>query len=411
MDATPETVGVIVVPEGFDARTPIGGLRPLARHVLGLQSAGVTRVLVVGAARDEDWRRGGITVEVDVVASAPALHASRVLVVDAETSLHRAALAYVMSVLDDRDRAGEEDGGAVPATRAWRGDEARVVASEGSELPALIDNWAATQVEPRGDDLRLPEELFAVRARTPRERSRATSLHLVSLSKTTGGPLDRYLMRPVTRQLTRLLCRTPVTPNMITVVSLGLALVAAYLVSLPAQRWSVIAAGVMIAVRFVDCLDGELARLRYEGSRLGAWLDTLGDGVGVFAFVLGTLVHAVRAVPEGSAHAERLVGVGVVGLLAWVAVQVFQVAASRRVSGSGSVQELAWGHLQVERTGVERLMGALAVFARIDVIGVGYALFVGFGQHQTLLWVHAISASVGASYFGAQLLVGRVRRL
>ena len=75
------------------------------------------------------------------------------------------------------------------------------------------------------------------------------------------------------------------------------------------------------------------------------------------------------------------------------------------------VQELAWGHLQVERTGVERLMGALAVFARIDVIGVGYALLAGFGQHELLLWVHAISASVGASYFGAQLLVGRVRRL
>ena len=83
------------------------------------------------------------------------------------------------------------------------------------------------------------------------------------------------------------------------------------------------------------------------------------------------------------------------GLVAWVIVQVVQVMASARISGSGSVQEIAWGHLQQERSVGERIIGGLAVFARIDAISVAYALLTMGGWYRELLVLHAASATVG----------------
>ena len=64
-------VGVIVVPEGFDAVTPIGGLTPLARHALSLQAAGVSRIECVGAVAAEHWAHPALTVPARAVEVTP----------------------------------------------------------------------------------------------------------------------------------------------------------------------------------------------------------------------------------------------------------------------------------------------------------------------------------------------------
>jgi phosphatidylglycerophosphate synthase len=195
---------------------------------------------------------------------------------------------------------------------------------------------------------------------------------------------------------------------MVSVFSIALGLIAAYLASLPEASAGLWAGAVLIAVRFIDCVDGELARLKYMGSRLGAWLDTLGDGVGIFAFVLGVWMHVLATDP---ADVQRWQAVGAVGLASWVIVQVAQVLASRQISGSGSVQEIAWGHLQAERTWSERLVAAVAVFARIDTIGVAYGILTMAGLYRVLLVVHAVSATLGALYFSLQLVRNRVGKV
>ena len=63
----------------------------------------------------------------------------------------------------------------------------------------------------------LPEGVFVVGASSESERQAATTRHLVSLSKVTGGVIDRLVMRPVTRHLTRALCRTNVPSTSFTV--------------------------------------------------------------------------------------------------------------------------------------------------------------------------------------------------
>ena len=393
-------VGVIVVPAGFDTVTPIGGLKPLARHALSLQAAGVTRIECVGPGSEEDWAHPALKVPTRAGAGPPTLDGGEhALFVHAACSPHCLAPNYVAKKWRDKEWTAP----------TWLGSEAGMLGVLDAATVPLA--WAAVTdgAEVRaGSTQALPEGIFVVPASTVSERRAATTLHLLSLSKVTGGVIDRLVMRPVTRRWTRVLCRTPVTPNMVSIFSIALGLVAAYLVSLPEVGAGMWAGALLIAVRFIDCVDGELARLKYMGSRFGAWLDTMGDGVGIFAFVLGVWMHVLATEP---ADLPRWQAVGVVGLASWVIVQVAQVLASRQISGSGSVQEIAWGHLQVERTWSERLVAALAVFARIDTIGVAYGVLTMAGWYRALLVVHAVSATFGALYFSLQLLRKRVGKV
>lgn len=393
-------VGVIVVPEGLDVKTPIGGLSPLARHALSLQAAGVTRIDCVGAVQDDTWSHAGLRVPIQSVTSAPALaDGEHALLVHAAWSPHRLALTYV---------AEEWRSGAMTAP-TWVGPRAGMLGLiDAANLSSALRGGDGAEVAFADRVEALPEGVFVVGASSASERRAATTLHLVSLSKVTGGVIDRLVMRPVTRHLTRVLCRTGVTPNMVSVFSIALGLIAAYLASLPEASAGLWAGAVLIAVRFIDCVDGELARLKYMGSRLGAWLDTLGDGVGIFAFVLGVWMHVLAT---DLADVQRWQAVGAVGLASWVIVQVAQVLASRQISGSGSVQEIAWGHLQAERTWSERLVAAVAVFARIDTIGVAYGILTMAGLYRVLLVVHAVSATLGALYFSLQLVRNRVGKV
>jgi hypothetical protein len=56
----------------------------------------------------------------------------------------------------------------------------------------------------------------------------------------------------------------------------------------------VLAALVSLAASILDGCDGELARLRYEDSAFGCWLDTIGDYSYYFAVFGGITIGAVR---------------------------------------------------------------------------------------------------------------------
>lgn len=97
------------------------------------------------------------------------------------------------------------------------------------------------------------------------------------------GPVSRYLNRPLSRRLARLLAATPITPNQVSVASLLLAAgaFAAFVADLP------IPAGILVhASSVMDGVDGDLARLRGAGTRFGAVFDASLDRY-ADAFVIG----------------------------------------------------------------------------------------------------------------------------
>ena len=100
------------------------------------------------------------------------------------------------------------------------------------------------------------------------------------------GLVEVLFNRRLSTLLTRLLVRTPLSPNQVTVVSFLVILPGAYLLS-TGERVALIGAGLLIQLSFtLDCCDGELARLRGLNSPFGAWLDGLFDRIAELALCL-----------------------------------------------------------------------------------------------------------------------------
>lgn len=120
---------------------------------------------------------------------------------------------------------------------------------------------------------------------------RAESALLASLDNPRDGLVDTYLNRKLSRPLTRLLLRTALTPNQITLLSclIGLCGAACFF---RAGYWGPVLGALLLQLSAViDCCDGEVARMKFLESRLGAWLD----------ITLDTVVHLATFVGLGFA--------------------------------------------------------------------------------------------------------------
>lgn len=119
---------------------------------------------------------------------------------------------------------------------------------------------------------------------------RAESALLAKLrDKPTDGPVARYLNRPISIRISRFLARFPVTPNHISLFSFLCSVAAAGLMA--AEGYLALALGGVMAqfASVIDGSDGEIARLKFQTSSYGGWLDAVldryADGVLLFAMM------------------------------------------------------------------------------------------------------------------------------
>jgi CDP-L-myo-inositol myo-inositolphosphotransferase len=118
---------------------------------------------------------------------------------------------------------------------------------------------------------------------------------LGSVRKTSDGPISRYLNRPISTALSRLLVRTDVTPGQLTFANLLLGL-AAGLIAAKGGYWPFLIAGILFQLASVlDGVDGEVAKLTFRASRRGEWLDTLSDNLTYVACLVGLTIGTARA--------------------------------------------------------------------------------------------------------------------
>lgn len=103
--------------------------------------------------------------------------------------------------------------------------------------------------------------------------------------------LRRY-SRPAVRAVVRVLARTPVTPNAITVFGLVVTAAAAYVIATGGLFWGGV---ILLAGSALDALDGELARMTGRVSVFGAFLDSSIDRAqeGLLFMGLALYYHSV----------------------------------------------------------------------------------------------------------------------
>ncbi len=141
--------------------------------------------------------------------------------------------------------------------------------------------------------------------------------------KVPDRPWDLYVCRPIAAVVVSAVQSTRVTPNQITLASLGVALGAAgILLGWPGPLGGVLGVVVLEAAYVLDCADGMLARLRGTASPAGHLLDFLMDEIKAFIY-LGVI--AVRLAEEHGDSRYLLLGIGgLVALASGIGITTFQ---------------------------------------------------------------------------------------
>jgi choline kinase/phosphatidylglycerophosphate synthase len=101
------------------------------------------------------------------------------------------------------------------------------------------------------------------------------------------GPIAGRLNRPISIRISLVLAHTPVTPNMISLFSLLLALAGGALFGVGGYLWPLVAGLLVQAGAIIDGSDGEIARLKFRASPFGGWFDSVLDRYADLAIVAG----------------------------------------------------------------------------------------------------------------------------
>ncbi len=129
-------------------------------------------------------------------------------------------------------------------------------------------------------------------------------------SDVSDEPINTYCVRPIAGLIVRPLYRTRVTPNQVTVAAMVSGLIAAVCYAWGTPSLTLLGGAFLWAKDILDSADGQLARARGAYSRIGRFLDSIGD-FAVNAAVLAAITASL-AVRSASAW---FVPAGVLALL------------------------------------------------------------------------------------------------
>ena len=334
-----------------DALRPVARVPLLVRTIIALQRAGIERCTVVGTALPPGDQRIRCTLTSAPTLESPADDALRLLVGDGvviDDTLVRD--------LQARARPGHvlemEEGGA--RVRVAPG---RLIAGNGGERIA------------RG-----PGTL------QPAVTGGAERTLLLALENPRDGYLDRLIHRRLSRPLTRLLLRTPLSPNAVTAIGIALGMAGGLSLAYPGVGPVVAGVLMLLASSVLDCSDGELARLSHTESRLGHWLDITGDTAVHLALLAGIGARIAKMGSGPGWPVITLLGLGVVAAFAVVTWSDDTEARRRRVPGwENRVLDGVLSPLSTRDWHVFPLAFALA--GRLDLLVLGAAI----GAH--VFWV------------------------
>lgn len=146
----------------------------------------------------------------------------------------------------------------------------------------------------------LPFSFAPVEVTDSASAARAERLAFRALRKPQDGWTARWLNRYLSLPLSRLLVKTPLTPNQVSIGILGIGLGGAYLASRGDYASVALGAFLFQAQSVLDGCDGEMSRITHRGSLAGEWLDTVGDDLTNYSFFLGAawgLFHTTGWLP------------------------------------------------------------------------------------------------------------------
>ncbi|MFW5968820.1 MAG: CDP-alcohol phosphatidyltransferase family protein, partial [Persicimonas sp.] len=267
------------------------------------------------------------------------------------------------------------------------------------DVAELARSEFATDVDAAGWQIRVVDRETA---------SRAADRLFEGCRKDIDGIVSRHLNRHISLAISRRLAPTSIGPNHISALTFVFGILAGIFAAIGGYGWFV-AAGVTYQLHsIVDGVDGELARVRYEFSVLGEWLDTLSDDTKDVFFYTGLGVGALRTAefPLEVGLPEPwlvLAAVAVAGkLTAMFAFYTWLIA-----NGRGDLLAFDWDFDNESEAGpIARMLSKLKYLTKNDFVVFLAMMFALVGALPYFLFLVAPGQFVIAS----SVIVQRLRR-
>ncbi len=139
-----------------------------------------------------------------------------------------------------------------------------------------------------------PEPQIVVETRSDAKKARRILFNSIRKTISLDGIIAYYAHRPLSRLITRVLVDTKISANGATLMSMAVGLLAAFFATRGDQLGFILAGAGYFASGIFDCVDGDLARIRLEMSRVGEWLDSMTDELNTLSLLVGVGIGISR---------------------------------------------------------------------------------------------------------------------
>ena len=248
----------------------------------------------------------------------------------------------------------------------------------------------ATSRRATGADTAPFGELSRHPARTAAEQKASVHFLFGLIRKAQDTWLVRNFNRKVSYPFTRMLLPlTWLTPNMISVIVFFIGAIGCLMITTP-NYWSPLAgASLLLFAGYLDGCDGEIARIRLESSKLGAWIDTIADELTTVLSVTCFGINVYRRY-QVDWLLPIVIGCAILSLLAVLAVYYYLLTSG---TGSGNSQDYPTS---------SPILNFLRLLIRREVINLGTFFMCALGLATVLYVVLAIGAIVSAAVLFTQ---------
>ncbi|HEY7485454.1 MAG TPA: CDP-alcohol phosphatidyltransferase family protein [Streptosporangiaceae bacterium] len=243
----------------------------------------------------------------------------------------------------DRDAEGDLDGSSSRKADWAPPPVLATTPSNGDDVPALLLTGlvrSGVRVGARGvrvlvcERALTPEQAAAARAAV--EAVDEDRVRLDAAVKGDDGFFTTYAVSTYSWRIARWTARRRLTPNVVTSISMGVAVLAAVWFAAGTRAGMIVGAALLYVAFVLDCVDGQLARYTRQFSTLGAWLDATFDRAKEYVAYAGLAVGSTAAAIGSSVHGGDVWRLAVAAMAVQTCRHMIDFAfgaAKRRVAG------------------------------------------------------------------------------
>jgi phosphatidylglycerophosphate synthase len=230
------------------------------------------------------------------------------------------------------------------------------------------------------------EDLARAEAEIRRSVYKVTDPYLARLNRRMSLPISMWLLR------------TPLSANQLSVLLVALGFAAGWLFSLGTYATGVAAAALSLAASILDGCDGEIARLKYQESAFGCWVETIGDYSYYLAIFVGLTTGSARYT-----NAPAFYWVGAVALAGTLMTFALLIFLRQRITNGRPerLQATAMAHFYASKRRWAWLVAKLSFCATRSTMPYGIMAFALLGILPGIL----VLAAIGANVYWMSLLI------